>query len=86
MEIADWRIQIDEIDEQILQLLNRRAVCALGIGEIKKQTNMRIHDPEREKSIMKRLTALNDGPLTNDGVRRVFERIIDESRKLEKDL
>ena len=86
MEVSDWRIEIDDIDEKILKLLNERAVCALGIGEIKKRLNMRIHDPEREKMIMQRLTGLNQGPLTDEGVRRVFERIIDESRKLEKGL
>jgi chorismate mutase len=86
MEIADWRIQIDDLDAKILELLNARAGCALEIGKIKRGLNLKIHDPEREKTIMERLTGLNKGPLTDGGVRRVFERIIDESRKLEKDL
>jgi chorismate mutase len=86
MDVDHWRQQIDELDEQILKLLNARARCALEIGRIKKVDNIPVHDPEREKRIMKKLRDTNPGPLTHDGVQRVFERIIDESRRLEKEL
>lgn len=86
MDIDHWRQQIDELDEKILKLLNKRAQCALEIGKIKKAGHIPVHDPEREKNIMKKLRETNPGPLTHDGVQRVFERIIDESRRLEKEL
>ncbi len=84
MDIDGWRLKIDEIDSQILRLLNERAQFSVNIGHIKERGNLPIHSPEREKAIIQRVQKENGGPLTGDGVRRVFERIIDESRRLEK--
>lgn len=86
MDIVDWRDKIDEIDSRILELLNRRADFCNKIGEIKAQRGIPIHSPDREKLIIERTQEENGGPLSNEGVRRIFERIIDESRKLEKDV
>ncbi|MFQ5752083.1 MAG: chorismate mutase [bacterium] len=86
MDIEDWRKKIDIIDDEILRLLNKRAQFTIEIGHIKNQKQLPIHSPEREESIIKRIVNENSGPLGGDGVRRVFERIIDESRKLEKDV
>lgn len=86
MGIDHWRKKIDEVDEQLLQLLNLRARYTLEIGKIKKAKNLPIYDPERERQIFKRLETLNQGPLSNKAVVRLFERIIDESRHLEKDV
>lgn len=85
MEIDDWRRKIDEIDLQILHLISERAECSIAIGHIKNDQNLPIYSPERERWILNRLIQENQGPLTADGVRRIFERIIDENRKLEKD-
>lgn len=84
MDIADWRLKIDEIDSRILGLLNERAQFSVNIGHIKERENLPIHSPEREQAIIERVQKENGGPLSSDGVRRVFERIIDESRRLEK--
>ncbi len=86
MGIDHWRKKIDEVDEQLLQLLNLRARYTLEIGKIKKAKNLPIYDPERERQIFERLETLNQGPLSNKAVVRLFERIIDESRHLEKDV
>ncbi|MFQ5770885.1 MAG: chorismate mutase [bacterium] len=86
MDIEDWRSKIDAVDLQILQLLNKRARFSIEIGNIKQQRQLPIHYPDRETLIIKRLVKVNSGPLSSDGVRRVFERIIDESRKVEKDV
>jgi chorismate mutase-like protein len=83
MDIDDWRIRIDEVDLKILGLLNERAGYSLAIGEIKQRRQLPIYMPEREKQIHARLERLNNGPLSNAAVRRLFERIIDESRRLE---
>ncbi|MFQ5603495.1 MAG: chorismate mutase [bacterium] len=85
MDIEDWRTKIDEIDLKLLKLLNERALYSIEIGKIKKQKDLPIYSPEREVAIIARMVRENKGPLGNDGVRRLFERIIDESRKLEKD-
>ena len=86
MDIDDWREKIDEVDRQILELINKRSEFSIKIGEIKIDKGIPIHSPEREKIIMKRMQQENPGPLSDDGVLRIFERIIDESRKLEKDI
>lgn len=83
MDIEDWRLRIDEIDSEILHLLNRRAEFSIRIGEIKNANNLPIHSPDREKFILRRVLAENFGPLKHDGIRRIFERIIDESRHIE---
>lgn len=84
-DIDHWRERIDAVDLQLLHLLNERARFALEIGEIKHQNNLPIYMPEREKWIYDNVERLNQGPLSNAAVRRLFERIIDESRRLEKE-
>ena len=84
MAIEDWRHRIDEIDSKLLRLLNERAQYSIAIGEVKKKQNIPVYAPEREKGIINRILSENAGPLPSDSVRAIFERIIDESRKLEK--
>lgn len=85
MDIDDWRVRIDAVDLKILDLLNERAHYSLEIGEIKQRLHLPIYVPEREKQIYDRLEQINSGPLSNAAVRRLFERIIDESRRLESE-
>ena len=84
MDIDDWRIEIDRIDERLIELLNQRSVCAIEIGRIKRQVGLPIYSPSREKEVIEHVTAQNSGPLDSDAVRRLFERIIDESRRIER--
>lgn len=84
MDIEDWRRVIDQIDEQLLDLLNRRSQCAIEIGRVKRERDMPIYSPEREAEVISHVLSLNGGPLETDAVRRLFERIIDESRRLER--
>ena len=84
MDISDWRDEIDRIDEELLRLLNRRSACALEIGRIKRELNIPIYSPNRETEVIRHVTSLNEGPLEMGAIRRLFERIIDESRSLER--
>src|SRR5688572_19817613 len=84
MEIADWRKRIDEIDAQLAELLCQRSRCVIEIGKIKREQNLPVYDPEREKEIFALVTKNNRGPLENDALRRLFERILDESRRVER--
>ena len=86
MEIADWRKKIDELDQTLLELLNKRANYSLEIGKIKKAAGMAVYDPKREEQIFLRLAQLNNGPMSDQAARRLFERIIDESRHIEKEM
>lgn len=85
-DLADWRKHIDGIDQQILQLLNDRARCALEIGHYKKERGLPAWAPEREAEILRNAVKANSGPLDDAAVRRLFERIIDEARSLERHL
>ena len=83
-EIEEWRRRIDAIDEQLMRLLNSRSACAVEIGRIKRRLGLPVYSPEREKWILDRVVRENPGPLDPMAVRRVFERVIDESRRLER--
>ncbi len=83
-DISDWRNRIDELDLELMRMLNKRARCAIEIGKIKRKRNMPIYDPKREEQIIRMALEHNSGPLDRDGIRRVFERIIDESRRIER--
>jgi len=83
-EFAEWRSRIDALDLQLIDLLNRRANCAIEIGRIKRRLRLAIYDPEREQVIVDMMLKVNCGPLDPTGVRRLFERIIDESRRIER--
>ncbi len=83
-EIAAWRDRIDTIDEQLVRLLNSRSACAVEIGRLKRRLGLAVYSPEREAWILERVMRDNPGPLEPTAVRRVFERIIDESRRLER--
>jgi len=77
-------MEIDRLDRELLRIFNERANLALKIGEIKKEKQMAVYDPEREKRIFEAMTAANPGPLENSAIVRLFERVIDESRRLER--
>ena len=84
MDISDLRTEINILDQELLRIFNERANIALKIGEIKKQLDLPVYDPNREKLIFEAMTEANPGPLENDAIVRLFERVIDESRSLER--
>ncbi|MEO5896902.1 MAG: chorismate mutase [Vicinamibacterales bacterium] len=83
-DIDDLRQRIDWIDEQIVRLLNARAQCALEVGRHKKTAGLQIYQPAREKEVLQHVNDLNTGPLDDGAIKRLFERIIDEARRLER--
>ncbi|MFA6470379.1 MAG: chorismate mutase [Bacteroidota bacterium] len=83
--IDKWRDKIDEIDKRLVELLNERAHYADEIGKIKEQLGMEAYSPKREKEVIDNIIKHNKGPLDSLALRRLFERIIDESRKLERE-
>ena len=83
-QVADLRRRIDQVDDQLMKLLNSRSACAVEIGRIKRRIGMPVYQPDREKWILDRAERNNPGPLDSGAVRRVFERVIDESRRLER--
>ena len=83
-DLDAWRVRIDRIDAQILALLNSRSACAVEVGRIKRRLGLPVYSPEREALILQRVVRDNPGPLDPLAIRRVFERVIDESRRLER--
>jgi chorismate mutase len=84
MEIADWRKKIDDMDEQIVELINKRAEAAKAIGDIKKQAGLPVYEPQREKDVFEHVKQLNKGPLPDSEMIAVFERLIDVMRSLQR--
>jgi chorismate mutase len=84
MSIDEIRERIDRLDSELLRIFNERASLALKIGEIKKGLELPVYDPAREKRIFNRMTADNPGPLDDQAIVRLFERVVDESRRLER--
>jgi chorismate mutase len=78
------RLRIDAIDRRLVVLLNERAGCAVSLGGIKKDRGLPIYQPAREEEVLGNVQASNRGPLEDAALRRLFERIIDESRRIER--
>lgn len=84
MTIEDWRRRIDEIDAQLVKLLNERSHCAVEVGKLKREAQQPLYQPERELEILERAARTNPGPLPDTAIRRLFERILDEARAVER--
>lgn len=82
--LDELRQRIDELDEQLVELLSARAACALEIGHEKKLLGLEVYQPSREMEVVGHVQRINRGPLDNEAIRRLFERIIDEARRLER--
>ncbi len=84
-DMKSLREKIDRLDERIVKLLNKRAKYADEIGKIKEKLGLEVYSPEREKQVIENVSNENPGPLTDEAIGRVYERIIDESRRLERE-
>jgi len=83
--LDDLRNDIDRVDEVLVRLLNERARVACEIGRLKKAQGVDIYQPEREKQVLEHVRNIAvEGPLGADAIARLFERIIDEARRLER--
>jgi chorismate mutase-like protein len=83
--LARCREQIDEIDRQLVTLLNERTCIVEEIGRVKREARMAIYEPKRETQVFDNINDSNRGPLDADGLKRIFERIIDEMRRVQKE-
>lgn len=84
MEIPDWRKEIDELDEQIVSLISKRAEAARAIGLLKKNAAQPIYEPKREQEVFDHVRSINPGPLGDTEMLHVYERIIDVMRTLQR--
>jgi chorismate mutase len=84
LDLDELRRDIDAVDQQILKLLHERARLVLQVGEYKRERAMQVYDPARERSLLDRLGGAARPPLNEGVVRRIFERIVDEFRRMEQ--
>ena len=85
--LDDLRADIDRVDEVLVRLLNERARVACEIGRVKKEQGIELYQPDREKQVLAHVRSVAaEGPLGADAIARLFERIIDEARRLERRL
>jgi len=84
MRLAEYRRQIDDVDLRILRLLNERTAIVECIGRVKQELDLPIYEPKREEDVYHNVLSNNSGPLPPGAVQRVFERIIDEMRQVQR--
>jgi chorismate mutase-like protein len=83
--LEELRKDIDRVDEVLVRLLNERARCVCEIGRFKKEQNIDVYQPDREKLVLQHVKDIAvEGPLGPEAIGRLFERIIDEARRLER--
>src|SRR5579864_9495172 len=82
--LAECRERIDALDQRILALLNDRTRVVEEIGRIKREFKMPVYEPQREDEVLRNVTEHNSGPMAPEAARRIFERIIDEMRMLQR--
>ncbi|HEY4900186.1 MAG TPA: chorismate mutase [Terriglobales bacterium] len=85
MDIAEWRLKIDELDRQLVRLINERAHCAEEIGKLKRNSSIPIYEPDRERIIFENIARQNKGPLTQVQLRQVYERLVDVMRQIQRE-
>ena len=83
-QVQHLRRSIDDLDELLVRTLSARAACALEIGRQKKRLGLEIYQPSREAEVLAHVQRINPGPLDDASIKRLFERIIDEARRLER--
>jgi chorismate mutase len=85
MDIEDWREKIDELDRKLVELLSERARAAVEIGRLKRDTSLPIYEPDRERIVFANVQEANRGPLAGRDLVRIYERIIDVMRNVQKE-
>ncbi len=83
--LAECRAQIDDVDRRLVGLLNERVLVVQRIGEIKQTSGLNVYEPNREKKVLGNVLMFNGGPLPDEAAVRIFERIMDEMRTIQRD-
>ena len=83
MTIEDWRREIDAIDQQLVLCLSQRARVAARLLATKEATGSPIYDSERESSVLEHICSVNVGPFADDALKKIFRRIIMETRRVQ---
>ncbi len=82
--LAQYRDEIDEVDRKLVRLLNERTQIVEKLGRVKAEMEFPVYEPKREDQVYANIEASNGGPLPADSLKRLFERIVDEMRNLQR--
>jgi len=82
--LDEFRVRIDEVDRRIVALLNERTRVVEDIGRVKRHADLPVYEPKREEQVFANISQANQGPLAPEAVKRIFERIIDEMRRIQR--
>ena len=82
--LDEFRVLLDGLDRRIVELLNERTRVVEDIGRVKREAKLPIYEPKREEQVYQNIAHTNHGPLEEAAVRRIFERIIDEMRQIQR--
>jgi chorismate mutase-like protein len=85
MDISDWRRKIDELDRKLVELLSQRAQAAHEIGKLKRDAALPIYEPDREQIVFNNVRSVNEGPLPDRDLLRIYERIMDIMRQIQQE-
>ena len=83
-KLDEYRVLIDDVDRRLVALLNERTRVVENIGRVQREAQLPVYEPKREELVYANITATNQGPLTADALRRIFERVIDEMRQIQR--
>lgn len=83
-QLQTLRAAIDAVDRQIIQLLNERAAIAEKIGDVKKAAGLPVIELSREQEVVAKMVGLNHGPLPNESVQAIYERVMLEMRRIQE--
>lgn len=87
LSVEALRAEIDQIDEVLVRLLDSRARCAYAIGRVKRAEGRAVYEPAREAAVLTHVRQVNQalgGPLDDEAIARLFERVIDEARRIQR--
>jgi chorismate mutase len=84
MDISDWRKKIDDLDRKLAALFNERASAVIEIGRLKRNTNLPIYEPDREREVIANVQQSSKGPLAERDLAQIYERILDVMRSIQK--
>lgn len=85
-DLSALRLEIDELDRQIVELLNRRADVVVRVGRAKQSDGTPIYAPDREHAVLRRIEKLSRGPLPAKTLQAIYRELMSGSFALEKPL
>jgi chorismate mutase len=84
-KLDELRVLIDDVDRRIVALLNERTSVVENIGRVKREARLPVYEPRREEMVFANVTGSNQGPMTAEALKRIFERVIDEMRQIQRE-